>query len=274
MTAIHPAQPITLVAIDIDGTLLNSQHAITARNLSAIQAAQSAGVTVIIATGRPRRTAEKYIAYLNLGTPGVYMQGLALYDGGGNLLEERLTSREASRCVIQFAVDHDLPVLVYNSTRIVTRRRDESTDALLRFGENVPEIAADFFALPDQMPINKFVFPLRPETIPATRAALQEALGERGTVITSHDYLMEALPPGASKGDGLLRLLRHLNVDPAQVMAIGDAENDVEMLEYVGFGVAMANATDHLKSVADHVTASNDEDGVAVAIERFVLNGG
>ena len=92
-------------------------------------------------------------------------------------------------------------------------------------------------------------------------------------VFTSQAHLLEALPPGSSKGAGLKWLLDDLGLDPAQVMAIGDGDNDIEMLQLVGLGVAMANATDALKQVADYVVNSNEADGVAEAIERFILTG-
>jgi Cof subfamily protein (haloacid dehalogenase superfamily) len=103
------------------------------------------------------------------------------------------------------------------------------------------------------------------------RQQLAELIGERAALTQALTNSVEILPLGASKGAGVARLLADLGIDPQRVMAIGDAENDVEMLQLVGTGVAMGNAVARLKAVADHVVAGNDEDGVAEAIGRFVL---
>lgn len=265
--------PIRLVAIDLDGTLLNSQHLISPRTERVLREAMAAGITIVIATGRPRLTSAAVMRQLGLKTPGVFLQGLTVYDGEGNLLHEQQMDVETAQRVADFAEQHGYTVMVYNSRAILTRERNWLTDQMQKYHEPLPEIVGSLSTLPGRVPISKFVFVAEPERLPEIRARLTAHIDGRAAIIQSQAWLLEALPPGTSKGGGLRWLLDHLGVDPAAVMAIGDGENDIEMIELAGIGVAVANATDHLKQVADVVVASNDADGVAEAIERFVLGG-
>jgi hydroxymethylpyrimidine pyrophosphatase-like HAD family hydrolase len=99
------------------------------------------------------------------------------------------------------------------------------------------------------------------------------AIRGQATIVQALPDMMEILPVGASKGAGVQMLLDHMEVPIDQVMALGDGENDIEMLSMVGWGVAMANGTERTKAVAKAVTSSNDEDGVAKAVQDFILSG-
>jgi hydroxymethylpyrimidine pyrophosphatase-like HAD family hydrolase len=110
------------------------------------------------------------------------------------------------------------------------------------------------------------------ERIDELRPAITAALGQRASLTTAISGMLEALPAGASKGEGVAWLLGELGIDPAaHLMALGDGENDIEMLQLAALGVAVANAGPGAKAAARAVVASNDDDGVAEAIERFVL---
>ena len=179
---------------------------------------------------------------------------------------------ETARRLLMYGGEHGLDTMVYNSNSIYTGKRSEATDFMLRYGEPPPE---EFPALPDladQVPISKVLFLMLPENIPALRTDLAPLVNGSVSIVTSQPHMLECLPPGASKGAGLALLLQDEGYTPAQVLAIGDGENDIEMLQLAGIGVAMGNAPAHVQAAAQHVTLSNDEDGVAHAVERFVLN--
>ncbi len=267
--------PFQLIAIDLDGTLLDSQHRLTERTKAAVWRAATHGLHVVIATGRPRFSGYTYAEQLGLKTPGVYLQGLTVYDGEGNLLHEVTIQPETARRILQHAQDHDLAVMVYNHQRKVTARHlAERTKLLAHYGEPTPDYVDDLLSLPDSMTISKMVFVESLATSDAVRHALQAHIGDLASVFLSQPDFVEALPPNASKGAGVAWLINHLGVPPEAVLALGDGENDIEMVQMAGLGVAMGNATPHLKAVADHITLSNDEDGVAAAIERFVFGEG
>ena len=107
--------------------------------------------------------------------------------------------------------------------------------------------------------------------IAARRIDLEQRVGHRATVIQAITEYVEIMPKGVSKGAGLLWLLERLEIEPAAVLAMGDGENDIEMLQLAGIGVTMSNARPPVQAAADYIVGSNDESAVAQALERFVL---
>jgi len=262
---------IRLIAIDLDGTLLNDDHTISPRTEHTLKRAMAAGVQVVIATGRPRRTSVPFLKQLGLTSPGVFLQGLAIFDGDGTLRHEQFLEPETARKAIRFAEEHDYTLMAYNSHRIICRRRNQYTKIMAGYFEPSPDEMESMLTLPDKEPIGKLIFIHDPEVIPGIRARVEGLLASHATLVLSRPEFLEVLPPGASKGAGLKRLLDDEGIAPEHVLALGDGENDLEMIQLAGIGVAMGNATDHLKKVANHVTDSNNDDGVAKAVERFVL---
>lgn len=260
---------IQLVAIDMDGTLLNSQHQLSPGNEVALRRALAHGIKIVFATGKTRTSAVPIIDKLKLDTPGVYSQGLVVYDGDGSVLYERTLADSLARKVANFATEANCSMVAYSGADIVTSVRDAYTDVFIKYHEPAPIAYGSWTAVFAARSINKFIIVSTREHIDQIRPRLEQAIGHEATIVQALDYMVEILPPGASKGDGLRRVLAHLQVDPAQVMAIGDGENDVEMLEIAGVGVAMGNAMPAARQVADVVTGTNDEDGVAQALARL-----
>ncbi|MBN2470283.1 MAG: HAD family phosphatase [Anaerolineae bacterium] len=267
--------PIKLIATDLDGTLLNSDHIVTPRTERALKAAIAQGVQVIFATGKTMHSRQKLVEQLRLATPGVYSQGLVLLNADGSTRYRRDLDREAARPVIAFleARGYNLVAVAEGGTRLLAERLSSLTDFMIAHHEPFPELVGPVSGAVEDTPLTKLLIEIPPAELPAVRDELARLGGDTIELVQSMPQLLEVLPPGASKGDGLRRLLDDLGIAPAEVIAFGDAENDLEMLQMVGIGVAMGNATDSVKAVADYVTASNDEDGVGLAVERFVLNG-
>ncbi len=265
---------IKVIAIDLDGTLLNSDHEISPRTARVLKQAMAQGVQVILATGKTSTSREKPVRQLGLNTPGVYSQGLVLVNADGSVRFERTMDPAAARTVIAYAEAHDTNLIgvVASGTRILANRASTLTEFVITYHEPVPDIVGPLSRLPAEMRFNKLVIEADPALIPALKTGLADQLNGSAELVRSMPQLLEVLPAGASKGDGLRRLLDEMGIDPQDVMALGDADNDLEMLAMVRLGVAMGNANDHVKAVADFVTGSNDEDGVAEAVERFVLN--
>lgn len=263
---------IRLIAVDLDGTLLNSDHHITPRTHQALSEAVRRGIQVIMATGRPRLTTLPYLQALELTTPGVFMQGLNIYNGDGSLRHNILMDSETVRKTAAFAVEHDLTLMIYNHELIATRYRNTYTDILQAYHEPLPqEFGDEIIDLPDQYAVNKLFFIDDPSRIPQIRSALAERIGNHSTLQTSMPQFLEVLPAGASKGAGLKWLLDDIGISPDEVLAIGDGENDIEMIQLARIGVAMGNGNAHLKVEANYITLSNNEDGVAHAVEKFAL---
>lgn len=264
---------IQYIVLDLDGTLLNDEHTLSDRNKDAIKKAMEQGVKVIIATGKTRTGAESVIATLNLDTPGVYVQGLILYNADGTVRQELALDATVARHAIQHAESMGFDVVAYSGNRLICKRVEDSIAKIVDFGEPQPEAIGSLINHVNSLKMNKLiVLGGNQRKMKALRWQLEQQIGGKvsftdGGVLTS----LEILPKGTGKGQGVKTLLRQLAANPENVMAIGDAENDVEMLQVAGFAVAVKNAAEKTKAVADEVVSSNNDDGVAEAIERFVL---
>jgi len=266
------AMTIRLIATDVDGTLLNSHHQLTPRTEAALKAASAQGIPVILATGRARTArAVELIEQLGLQTPGIFLQGGAVHNADGSVRFQTLLADEIAEKIISIAQRERISLLAYCGYRIITARRNAHTDIVLRYGEPAPEEVGDLRNLLGNTPINKLVVFDEVARISAVRALFGAQLNGAVALVQTLPMSMELLPNGISKGVALRHLAQDYGIDMADVLALGDAENDIEMLQAVGVGVAMANAMQATKDVADHLTTSNDEDGVALAVERFVL---
>lgn len=263
---------IKLVAIDLDGTLLNSRHRLSARNRAAIESAQQLGVAVVLATGKTRQAAEDLIDTLGIAAPGVYMQGLITYNADGSVRTRIVMDRETVSRVISLGEEYGFGALAYSDNRAFSLRVDEFAIKMTEYGEPHVETVANWSKLLDSTDINKVVLYGEESRVTAIREAIDERLGSAVHVTRANvDGMIEVLPANTSKGRAVKRLLDELGIDPANALAAGDGENDIEMLQAVGIGIAMGNASQVLKDIADVVVPSNDEDGVAVALEAYVL---
>ena len=251
---------IKLIAVDIDGTLLNSQRQVTPEVFQAIQDAKAAGVKVVIATGRP--------------IPGV----LPLLDGG--LVQETSTGNELIRETLSYEDYLDIEVLanklgvhshaitkdgIYTSNRNIGRYTvHESTLVHMPIYYRTPEEVAD-------KEFVKAMYIDEPEILDAAIAKLPQEFYDRFTIVKSTPFYLEILKKTANKGIAVTHLAEKLGLSKEETMAIGDEENDRAMLEVVGSPVVMENGNPELKKIAKHITKSNDESGVAYAIRKWVL---
>jgi len=243
-----------------------------------------AGIHVMFATGKTRASAESLIKNLGISSPGVFLQGLTVYNAEGSIIYQRLLPESVTFKAVDF-LEKDYTLVAYSGNDIFTQRTNEYSDVLFRYREPAPKNvhdvvpARDFIpsegisiveAL-DHVPIHKMLVIDEVHRIQELRPRLTEHLGNEATIVQALDTMLEILPIGASKGDGVERALSSIGVDWSEVVAVGDAENDREMLMRAGVGVAMGNAKADIKAIANEIVASNDEDGVVEAINRFVL---
>lgn len=263
---------IKLIALDLDGTLLNSQHQITDRARKAINAAQALGIRVLLATGKTFYSARQLVSELKLTTPSVFVQGTLIYNPDGTIRHQVTLPPDVMRRVIPFAESRGACVSAYSGETILLRQPDPRAD-LTRYHEPAPTVVGSLINAMNRYPINKLI--ISTDEPRQTKALLWQAQQMLGTSValtmSAVQNQFEILPRDVSKGRAVVSVARELGIDLNHVMAIGDAENDRDMLELVGMGIAMGNAPESLKAVARHVTATNDEDGVAEALEKFVL---
>jgi Cof subfamily protein (haloacid dehalogenase superfamily) len=267
-------QPIKLIAVDLDGTLLDSEHNVSPRTMSALRAAMARDVQIVIATGKTYDSATRIIDELGITTPGVYVQGLVIHNADGTVRSSTTLDPAVVRAAADFADAHGIPAVAYSERRIMCRELHEHIHVLSGYGEPLAEAVGPLGDAAASSPVNKLIFLGAPEQMTSAREALAMQLGDKATLVQALAHMLEILPPGASKGAGVQRLLDELGIAPENMLAIGDGENDVEMLQMAGIGVAVANAMPHALEAANVVVASNDDDGAAEAIERFVLGDG
>lgn len=275
MTQQTTTNAVQLIVIDLDGTLLNSQQQMTERTEKALKAALEKGVQVMLATGKTVVSGRKLVERLGLKTPGIYSQGTAVYNTDGTLRFQQTLDPAIARQIITFAEDRGYRMTLYCGDRLLVRSVTGWLNELhARYGEPQPEAVGGLQNMLDSVPVNKLlaVADGDPRRTKALRWQLSMQInGSARLVQTAVSEVLEILPPGVSKATALKTLLKDLKIPTSAVLAIGDAENDIEMLKMAGIGVAMGNAHASVQAIANHVVASNDADGVAEAVERFVL---
>lgn len=265
---------IKLIAVDLDGTLLNSDHKISERTADALRKAVAQGIKVVLATGKTPFSGRDIVKQFGIDAPGIYVQGLTVVFPDGETKQLAQLDAGLARSVITFAEERGFDVIAYSGGQTYTRVDNVGARELTEaYGESAPQIVGPLQNMLDSTPISKLLFFKRrePRKITALRWQLGTQINGKARLVQALDDALEMLPTGASKGKALKLVLKDLGIDAKEVLAIGDGENDIEMIELAGIGVAMGNASPKLKAVAKHEVASNDADGVAEALERFVL---
>ncbi len=268
--------PIELIAIDLDGTLLNSQHQLSDRNAEAVRKAIARGVKVVLITGKTHHSAKSLIEKLGITTPGIYNQGLITAKPDGTVTHQAILDPDVARYIITYAEDRGFNIAVYSGNKILVKRLTPwFEDLCKKYHEPMPEGIGPLQNILSDIPINKVMAVKEgdPQKTKALRWQLEIQLAQTARILQPiFGDMLEVLPPNTGKGTALKQLLKDLGIKPEKAMAIGDGENDIEMLQLAGLGVAMGNAWDIVKAAANTIVGTNDEDGVAQAIEKFVLN--
>lgn len=272
---------IRMLGFDLDGTILTSDKVLTERTKEALQRAEAQGVKIVPATGRPLSGVPEEI----LGFPGVRYaltaNGARIVDlETGKMVYEQLVSYDTARAVLEICGKYDAILEVYYDG---TGYADE--EKLRRLREFVPAAPMADYVRSTRIPVDS-VRELFEEKRRGTDK-VQAIFSDGGDRKRAWEELQERVPDieitgsmsnnievnakGVNKGRGLLMLGRTLGIQREEIMACGDGFNDIEMLRAAGLGVAMYNAAEQVKQAADVVTLSNDEDGVAAAIETYIL---
>jgi Cof subfamily protein (haloacid dehalogenase superfamily) len=265
---------IKLIALDLDGTVLKFDRTLSERVTRATQAAAARGVRVTIATGRGAPTVRELASRLGVNAPVICQHGGTLTDLITNEVLHRITLDPTLACEA-LAFTHRHP-----SWHAVVFRRDDILVEEQRFPTeaysiaNVQPLQVDDLCVEIERDApDKFMLMLDPAETATALHAMSEFIGERATVVQSSKRLVEVHSTQAHKGAALAQLAGLLGINQAEVMAIGDHDNDETMLAWAGVGVAMGNASPRARAAARFHTASVDEDGAAIAIEKFVLSG-
>jgi Cof subfamily protein (haloacid dehalogenase superfamily) len=264
---------IRLAAFDLDGTLVDTDLILSPRLRQSVSDAQQHGTIITIATGREVKFTTRFARELELTAPVICAQGGLIYD----FLEDRVL--------------HDVRLPLEILPRVIEAAAhygwnlhfDTADHSYLPAESNHPPILFELLRyskwsrlddllhdIPEQP--HKFLVTLNhPGDQARIMSELCEVFNGQIRIVPSHPYLIEGVPPGVTKGSGLAWLADYYQISQAEVMAMGDNDNDVPMIEWAGLGVAAGNASQAAKTVADWIAPTVAEDGAAVAIERFLL---
>lgn len=270
---------IRLIALDLDGTLLTTQKELSSRNRAALLKCAEQGIEIVPCTGRIWRGVPEIVRNL----PGVHyaitVNGAVVEDvAGSRVLDERKmelsTALEILALAKQFQTMYDAYVdgRGYGEARFMDHMDDHGIPPtlqkmILETRQPVPDLEEKLREL--ACPVDKINYFFGDQQ---ERLRAKQALDARGDVIVTSSFSnnLEINALGATKGEAIARLAAHLGLDRGQTMGFGDGGNDMTMMTMAGIGVAMENAVEELKERADYITLSNDEDGVAAALEHFL----
>jgi hypothetical protein len=260
-----------LLAIDLDGTLLNSQMKLSEGNAAAVAQAGDAGVAVVLATSRWFGLAKRTADRLNLTAPIISSNGAEVRRQDGTTILHLPLDAEAAREVVTWGDDHGWEMFTTLGDVTYMNMRPGIIPERLPGGLRVAERQSDH--LSEGTPVTVQVWQEDAVREVAERFAPKYAGRVRfsfNAPVGLPHYVVLANPE-AEKANALRRVCEELGVSPAETVAMGDSESDIEMLRFAGLGIAVRNSPDEVKRDAMHVAPSNDEDGVAWAIHKFVI---
>ncbi len=263
---------IKLVAMDMDGTLLNDKMELSNRNIEALRNLHKAGIVPCLSSGRPPRGLQKFCKQLGFDLPLITFNGAEVLPSptAKPIYANELNGEYATEA-LKIGIERDIDVVVWQSDELMLSRNSEILQEY-RSMSNAP-----YFFYNDKVDLSKLS--LRKvlwdhadaEKVAQWREEMGKHFEGRLNVATSAPGLLEFVNHDVSKGVALKRLCDFLNIDISETAVFGDGYNDLPMLEVAGVSIAMANASDKVKSHCDAVTLSNVEDGVADYIERYIL---
>lgn len=275
---------IKAIALDIDGTLTNDEKRITPRTKEVLLAAARAGITLILASGRPAHGLRALAHELELDC---YHGMLVAYNGSqvrdattGELLFDQAIPVEDARAVLEHLQGFDVIPMLVDADRLYIE--DAYRCTIYHKGEpkNIVKYERDACGLRIHevrslldwciTPQNKILTAGTDTYLAEHHEAMAAPFADRLSCMFTADFYFEFTARGIDKARALSHALPERGIDPAELIAFGDGQNDIPMLKLAGTGIAMANATDEVKRAADMVTRSNNEDGIAAALEELL----
>ena len=265
---------IKLIAIDIDGTLLDNQHQLLPEVSTTLKEKSAAGVKIVLCSGRPILGMLPYVEALGLNTTDEYTisyNGALVQHNGDQkvLIDHGLDYHDFLRFE-RLSRELGVRMQAVDLTTIYTPNKRISPYTVFdSYATGVPLVYAAPTEFAPETRFNKLTFSEEPELLDQALTQLPPGLEEEYYLVKSMPFYFDILNKHASKGRSLGELASYLGIKPEEVMAIGDNDNDVDMLHYAGVGIAMGNASTNAKAAATHITKTNQEAGVAHAIHTW-----
>ncbi len=265
-----------MLVMDMDDTLLREDLTISEEVKAKLALAEDQGIIVVLASGRVPHAMHRYIEELGLDKK----EGYAVCTNGSYIIEtdtfetvhEKLLPKDFALEVHKTVKEMGMPIQVYLDDTIHVSFENDYTNKDCELTGLKKSIMADPDAFVANNKVSKFVIPGDPAVLKDIEVKLKELYSDRANIYTSKPYFLEVLPTDADKRHAIEKLAEILGFDRKEIVAVGDAMNDIGMLKYAGLGIAMKNAADAVKEVADVVLDfSNEEDGIARVVETYIL---
>ena len=263
-----------LIAMDLDGTLNNDRKQIDAPTRDALMRCQASGIRLVLASARPLPGLYRERDALDIAEYGGILMA---YNGGaivdaatGEMLYAMTMDREAARDVLRFLETLPVTPILDDGARFYVTSRDGYMVDYECFNNRMT--CSEVENLAGWLPFspNKILMSTDPSGIRDVQVKIAAFLPAELSVVQTAPFYLEVIPSSVNKGEGLRGACRALHIDPSEAIAFGDSENDIEMLKAAGMGVAMGNADEAVKRAADMVTLSNNENGIAAALEKLL----
>ncbi len=261
-----------LMAVDIDGTLFNSDGFLTEVTKKAILESVEKGLIFTISTGRPLQGVEALNRMLNLDLPFITYNGAMVIMGKSKeiLYEQRLSAENAKE-IIELAKKYQTTFMVWADNKLLVTEINDRVNLYKQISTVEPTLVDDLGEW-IKNGVTKILWYDEVENIDRFQSEVGRYLGNRVNCHTSRPNFLEFVDINASKAIAMEKIGEHYGIKQNEMIAVGDGYNDLSMIEYAGLGVVMANAKDVIKEKGDYITLSNDEDGVAHVIYKFVIN--
>ncbi|MEH6941016.1 Cof-type HAD-IIB family hydrolase [Bacillus sp. JJ722] len=264
-----------MIVLDLDDTLLCDDQTISIRTKQALMDAQELGIKVVLASGRPTYGMKHIAEELSLSKYGSYI----LSFNGGKIIncqssEEIFSSTlavEDVHSLYEISRREEVFIHTYVEDEIITEDENPYTTIESEL-TGLPISIVDNFTESVDKPVVKVLMVDDPEKLKMVEKKLQTELSHKFSVMRSKPYFLEFTERGVTKGTSLNQLIQRYGIKREEVIAIGDSYNDLAMIEFAGLGVAMGNAPEDIKAIANYVTDTNMNDGVGKVVEKFVLN--
>ena len=265
-----------VLVLDIDGTLTNSQKIITQKTKRILHDVQTQGVKLVLASGRPTPGITPLAEELELEKFGGFIlpfNGAKIIDyRSKNTVFEQVLPMKMLPLLYQSSREYDIPIVTYDDCSIITERSDDQYVNIEARINKMPVRQVDSFIDTVNFQVTKCLMVGEGNYLSNVEIDMKARFGDRLNVYRSEPFFLEIMPQNIDKAYSLGKLSEHLGCTKEEMIACGDGFNDLSMIRYAGLGVAMANAQPVVKESADFITLSNDEEGVAYVVERFMLN--
>ena len=266
---------IKFIALDTDGTLLDSNGKILLSTKKAIKEALDQGIKVSLCSGRPIAGLQHFMKEVGIVGPEQYaitLNGAITRTADGKVMTEDLVSNQLYRKMYDHGKKHHLPFnVVAPDSKIITGDHDVD---LMVYTQAYENSATLYIRQPDELPsdfeVAKGCFVGTEKLIDQWEEKIRQEFEQNLYIVRADPHFLELLHPGVSKGNGLKELTEKLGIKPEEVMAIGDECNDITMFDFAGTAVCMGNGSAEAKKHADYVATSNDDDGISNAFKKFL----